>query len=371
MSRDNIHAILMPKWGLAMHEGTISDWHAKEGDEIAEGAPLCDIETNKIANEFEAPVGGRLVRVLKPSNSMASVGEVIAVIAAGEVVDNDIEAVIAEHAIADQAGTESEADRLVEVETRFGKMAYVETGPADASNVVLLLHGFGGDHANWDLLMGALPDDLRIIAPDLPGHGKSTREVGDGTAKTMAKAVIALIDTLALGEVHVIAHSFGANVAAAVAASVPKKVASLCVIAPPALGAKVNPTYVEGFVAARRKKDMRPVMEMLFSDRDLVSRSMVNETIAQYRDEDARAAIAEVGNALLAAPSTDLTRDLAFLTGMRSKIIWGDRDAVVSLPEGLAEAAGDRLVVIEGVGHMPHAENPEAVANQVITLISD
>lgn len=370
MSRDQIHAVLMPKWGLAMHEGTIADWHVGEGDEIAEGAPLCDIETNKIANEFEAPCGGRVVRLLKAVNDMASVGEVIAVIAQGDALEADIDALIAEHAAAAREAEDEAAGGPRQVETRAGPIACLEAGPEDASATVLLLHGFGGDHGNWDLLMGALPDDLRIVAPDLPGHGGSTREVGDGSAKAMARAVSALMDALPLERVHLVAHSFGATVAAAVAAGAPERIASLCVIAPPALGARVNRDYVEGFVAARRKKDMRPVMEMLFSDPEMVSRSMVNETIAQYREPEARAAITAIGKALLAAPRSDMGRDLKALSGLGGLVIWGDADRVVPMPDGLADAAGDRLVVIAGAGHMPHAEKPEEVARHIAGQIA-
>lgn len=369
MSRDHIHAVLMPKWGLAMHEGTIADWHIGEGDEIEEGAPLCDIETNKIANEFEAPYGGRVVRLLKAVNDMASVGEVIAVIAQGEASEADIDALVAEHAASNQEDDDEAAGGPREIETRAGPIACLEAGPEDASATVFLLHGFGGDHGNWDLLMGTLPDNLRFVVPDLPGHGGSTREVGDGSAKAMAKAVNALMDALSLEKVHVVAHSFGANVAAAVAAGAPKRIASLCVIAPPALGASVNRDYVEGFIAARRKKDMRPVMEMLFSDPEMVSRSMVNETIAQYREPEAREAITTIGNALLDMPRTDMESNLKALSGLDALILWGDADAVVTMPAGLAEAAGDRLVVIEGAGHMPHAEKPEEVATLVARQI--
>src|SRR5262249_47339545 len=45
MSEDAIHLVTMPKWGLAMQEGTLLDWHVLEGGTVAAGEPLCDIET--------------------------------------------------------------------------------------------------------------------------------------------------------------------------------------------------------------------------------------------------------------------------------------------------------------------------------------
>ena len=55
-----IRPITMPKWGLAMTEGTIAAWLVEEGSEIAPGAEIVEIETTKITSVFESPVSRRL-----------------------------------------------------------------------------------------------------------------------------------------------------------------------------------------------------------------------------------------------------------------------------------------------------------------------
>jgi pyruvate dehydrogenase E2 component (dihydrolipoamide acetyltransferase) len=57
-----IKRVTMPKWGLSMSSGKITDWIAAEGDQIAEGDELADIDTDKIA----ATVGARWVRRATP-----------------------------------------------------------------------------------------------------------------------------------------------------------------------------------------------------------------------------------------------------------------------------------------------------------------
>ena len=57
-----IQAVVMPKWGLAMQEGTLLKWLVSEGDAIRPGQEICDIETSKITNALESTVSGTLVR---------------------------------------------------------------------------------------------------------------------------------------------------------------------------------------------------------------------------------------------------------------------------------------------------------------------
>jgi len=50
--------VTMPKWGIEMQRGTLSEWHVAEGDEITKGQLLALVETDKINNELEADMDG-------------------------------------------------------------------------------------------------------------------------------------------------------------------------------------------------------------------------------------------------------------------------------------------------------------------------
>ncbi|MCI5562769.1 lipoyl domain-containing protein [Eubacteriales bacterium SGI.150] len=56
--------VTMPKFGLIMTEGTITEWYKNEGDHVEAGEPLLQIETQKLTNDVEAPVSGTLVKIL-------------------------------------------------------------------------------------------------------------------------------------------------------------------------------------------------------------------------------------------------------------------------------------------------------------------
>lgn len=61
---DTILPITMPKWGIEMTEGTIVAWTATEGQQVGRGDPLLEVETDKIVNTVEAPLAGRLCRIV-------------------------------------------------------------------------------------------------------------------------------------------------------------------------------------------------------------------------------------------------------------------------------------------------------------------
>ncbi len=71
----------MPQFGMGTTEGKIARGLKAEGDPVAEGEPIVEIETAKAVQEVEAPVTGRLGRILAPEQSIIPVREPIAIIA--------------------------------------------------------------------------------------------------------------------------------------------------------------------------------------------------------------------------------------------------------------------------------------------------
>lgn len=78
-------AIVMPKLGLTMTEGTVSKWLKKEGEAVQEGEPLFEVETDKLTNTIEATASGLLRKILVAEGVTVPVLDKVAVIAgAGE-----------------------------------------------------------------------------------------------------------------------------------------------------------------------------------------------------------------------------------------------------------------------------------------------
>jgi lipase len=105
-----------------------------------------------------------------------------------------------------------------------------EFGPADGRPVVFL-HGLSGHGGRWRLLAEQQLADFRVVAPDLRGHGDSTR-LPPWNLEQHAADVIDLLDTLGLDRVPLVGHSYGGATALHVTARAPERVARLALLDP-------------------------------------------------------------------------------------------------------------------------------------------
>src|SRR5256714_13770549 len=75
----------MPALGIAQDTGRILRWLKAEGEAVEQGAPIMEIETDKVTVEVEAPASGTLSGLRAPEGVDVPVGQVVAlVLAAGE-----------------------------------------------------------------------------------------------------------------------------------------------------------------------------------------------------------------------------------------------------------------------------------------------
>lgn len=71
-------SIVMPALGLAQESGKVLAWRKKEGEAVAKGEPLLEVETDKAVVEIEAPADGILAGVKAEAGSVLAVGKTIA-----------------------------------------------------------------------------------------------------------------------------------------------------------------------------------------------------------------------------------------------------------------------------------------------------
>jgi len=367
MADERVQRVTMPKWGLSMKTGTITEWIAAEGDQVAHGDDLVEIDTEKIAGALESTWEGVLRRIVVAAGSSAPVGATIAVVAPAEVADEEIEAVVAlarEQLAAGVAEEQDEGVQLGTVEVDGRTISYATMG--EGRDAIVLVHGYGGDKNSWLFVQEPLSHTHTVHALDLPGHGESSKDVGDGSVPTMARVVLGFLDAKGIERAHLVGHSFGAAVAAAAAARSPARVRSLTLVAPAGFGPDVDAEYLRGFAAAKSRRELKPLVGRLFADESLVTRQLVDDLLRYKRIDGVDAALQRLVGTLLDGDRQRIdTTALLASVDVPTVVVWGRQDRILppAAPTGVASARQSR--VVDGAGHMVHMERPADVRRAV------
>lgn len=229
---------------------------------------------------------------------------------------------------------------------------------------LVLLHGLAGDALTWQFNLTALGTDRAVLAPDLPGHGSSTLDVGPGHVDDLARWVGALIDAWGLTQVDLIGHSLGARVALSLAHQRPGIIGRATLIACAGLGSDLDHEFLDRLADACDLEQSRLAAAKLFAQPGPLVEPMARALTLRQSLPANRAAI----RALLDANRADLserlvTRDWA--PAVPVQLIWGADDSIVPPPPANLVPAGIPFHLLPGAGHMPHVE----AASRVNALI--
>lgn len=367
----DIRPIVMPKWGLAMIEGTVVEWEVEEGAEVSAGQDIMEIETSKITNVFESPVAGPLRRIVVKGGETVPVGALLGVCAPASVSDADVDAYVKDFldnfdwdAAAGAIGPATETVEVAGKRVRFLKQGDAEGAP------ILLIHGFGGDCLSWLFNQEALAEGHTTYAIDLPGHGGSSKNVGDGSIATLAKSILDFMDSRDIAKAHLVGHSMGGAVSLALALEHPHRVASVCLLAPAGLGPDINMDFIDGFIEQKRSKKLRSVLEMLVADPGLISNDMVEEVLKYKRLDGSVEALTKLRDTLFAGGKQQ-TFDKAKLSSLSVPVAvwWGEKDQILPVAHAGALPDGVKVTRMADTGHLPHMEKATEVNEQMLAAI--
>lgn len=245
---------------------------------------------------------------------------------------------------------------------------YLEGGPADAE-VLLLVHGFGGNKDNWTRFSKYLTGKYRVIAPDLPGFGYSTQHPDwDYSLPSQCGRVNDFVKALGLQEFHIAGNSMGGHLAALYSHAYPKQVRSLALLNNAGITAPAE-SDMQRAVA----KGKNPLIADSLADYDELLAFVAYKKVFlpwPVRGVFARGAMrqANLHRRIFDSIQNDLSSGLeSNLAEIKDPvlILWGEYDRVldvssVEVMRPLLPQA--KVVVMKDTGHLPMIERPAETA---------
>jgi len=246
-----------------------------------------------------------------------------------------------------------------------GIESFVATGGREfdsAQPTIVLLHGAGFDHTTWALHSRWFAHHgFGVLAPDLPGHGRSGGTPLSSIAD-MADWTVALLDAAGVAKARLVGHSMGSLIALETAARHPARVSGLSLI-----GTAATMTVGPDLLKAAEAND-HSAIDMV-SIRGLGFQAELGGSLApglwmhsgaQRVLEQCRPGV--LFNDLSACNSYQGALAAAAKITVPTTFILGERDMMTPAKAGKALAAAlpnSRTVVLSGAGHMMMAERPD------------
>lgn len=109
-------------------------------------------------------------------------------------------------------------------------VAYIDEG--SSSDVLLFIHGLGSYLKAWDRNITVLKNSFRCIAVDLPGYGKSSKQIHNGTVEFYREFLNEFIKILDLHNITLVGHSMGGQIALSYVINFPDIIKKLILAAP-------------------------------------------------------------------------------------------------------------------------------------------
>ncbi len=261
------------------------------------------------------------------------------------------------------------------------RVAYLDQGNGE---VLLLLHGMAGSSQTWRSVIRPLARHYRVIAPDLPGHGESTKPRSDYSLGAFAVLLRDLLDELGVTRATIVGHSLGGGIAMQFLYQHPDYAQRLILIGSGGLGPDVGLTL--RLLSAPGAELIMPIIaprqvlaagEQVFSwlrksGIEAPRGEEIWRSYSTFADAPTRQAFLRTLRSVVdyRGQAVSALNRLSTRTDLPVMAIWGERDAIIPVKHAYAaqQARPDlRLEVLAGVGHFPQVERPA----EVVELIDD
>lgn len=279
--------------------------------------------------------------------------------------------------------------------------AYLEKGTGD--KVLVLIHGNLSSSVYYKPLIDRLPDDIKVIAPDLRGFGNSSYQNPFDSLATLATDIQLLLSELKISKAHIAGWSLGGGVAMEFAARYPKSTEKLILINSTTHKGypifKKDPQNAPIFTEGYKNKDemakdpiqVKPILEAIATENAFFMSYIYDLTIYTNKKpspEDSQLYIAETlkQRALVDADFALASLNMSDTPNLYAKgdasikqikadtlMFWGTLDKTVPeymVLDNLKAIPNAKYVKFDDCGHSPLVDKPDELANEILTFIA-
>jgi pimeloyl-ACP methyl ester carboxylesterase len=259
-----------------------------------------------------------------------------------------------------------------------GDLHYVDAGRGPA---VVFIHGLLGSHRSWTHLVDEIAVERRVVAPDLFGHGASSKPMGDYSLGAHAATLRDLLDHLGISTATLVGHSLGGGIALQFSYLFPERVDRLVLVSSGGLGRELSlllrapalpgAGWVLPFAASSW---FRRGGETFFHGLSRLGLNGASDYAEAWRgfeslgDNESRRAFLATARAVIdpGGQTVNATASLHLAATVPTLIVWGARDRMIPSWHAVnAQQAieGSRVEIFERAGHFPHLDEPVRFAS--------
>ena len=264
-------------------------------------------------------------------------------------------------------------------------IAFSDEGKSD--HAIIFIHGLGSYSPGWYKSINLLKDKFRCIAVDLPGYGKSSKEIHSGRMEFYADVIVQLMNKLKLENATIAGHSMGGQIAIVMSLKYPNRVKNLVL---------VDPAGFESFTAGQKQwfrdvmtvegvkltntQSIRANLVSNFYDMPDDAEFMVTDRIAMRGAKDFENycyTVVKSVNGMVDEPVIDFLQNITQPT----LILFGENDNLIPNPYlnpgktediakiGAQKIPNSKLVMLPNCGHFLQFEKPEVFCNSLIEFM--
>lgn len=274
------------------------------------------------------------------------------------------------------------APGLLTVESRWTvvdgrRVHYLDTG--GGPRALVIVHGFAAYSYPFEGIIDSIPTGLRVLAPDLPGHGFSDPLSCEYTMDAMVGFLDGYTKALGLSRFALMGSSMGANIAAHYAAAHPRRVERLVLLSPVGLVGQEervarisrHPGLMGVVTALIGRGTVRRVLQWAAGgEPELVTPELIEAYALSISTRERRACMRSVVCNIVAGSYLE---EILPKISQPVLLIAGDHDPLIRewcLPEFRRLLTDERVVVFSGGGHLLHQQFPIEIAGLVGDFLS-